>query len=157
RHPIDPGGHSTPARTGPATRAMDEGARVPGGTAGGSSHACYQYTWAARAERSGLGLVRRILPDMLPSCWRRRGRGLPAGWTWRADERSLARHRAARGCLRRAQNLLGLVAWAAGRAVRPRARGRCPMSRRRYPSDLSDAEWALLAPLLPAAKPGGRP
>ena len=31
------------------------------------------------------------------------------------------------------------------------------MSRRRYPSDLSDAEWALLAPLLPAAKPGGRP
>jgi putative transposase len=31
------------------------------------------------------------------------------------------------------------------------------MVRRRYPSDLSDAEWALLAPLLPAAKPGGRP
>lgn len=31
------------------------------------------------------------------------------------------------------------------------------MARRRYPSDLSDAEWALLAPLLPAAKPGGRP
>lgn len=24
------------------------------------------------------------------------------------------------------------------------------------PSDLSDAEWALLSPLLPAAKPGGR-
>jgi putative transposase len=30
------------------------------------------------------------------------------------------------------------------------------MGRRRSPSDLSDAEWALLAPLLPAAKPGGR-
>jgi putative transposase len=26
-----------------------------------------------------------------------------------------------------------------------------------YPSDLSDREWALLEPLLPAAKPGGRP
>ena len=31
------------------------------------------------------------------------------------------------------------------------------MGRRRYPSDLSDAEWAQLAPLLPPAKPGGRP
>lgn len=27
----------------------------------------------------------------------------------------------------------------------------------RYPSDLSDAEWELLAPLVPPAKPGGRP
>jgi putative transposase len=26
-----------------------------------------------------------------------------------------------------------------------------------YPSDLSDVEWTLLAPLLPPAKPGGRP
>jgi putative transposase len=26
-----------------------------------------------------------------------------------------------------------------------------------YPSDLTDSEWALLEPLLPAAKPGGRP
>ncbi len=26
-----------------------------------------------------------------------------------------------------------------------------------YPSDLSDAQWAQLAPLLPAAKRGGRP
>jgi putative transposase len=26
-----------------------------------------------------------------------------------------------------------------------------------YPSDLSDAEWSLLLPLLPCAKPGGRP
>jgi putative transposase len=26
-----------------------------------------------------------------------------------------------------------------------------------YPSDLTDAEWELLAPLIPAAKPGGRP
>lgn len=31
------------------------------------------------------------------------------------------------------------------------------MPRKRYPSDLTDAQWALLAPLLPAAKPGGRP
>jgi putative transposase len=31
------------------------------------------------------------------------------------------------------------------------------MSRIVYPSDLTDREWALLAPLLPAAKPGGRP
>lgn len=31
------------------------------------------------------------------------------------------------------------------------------MARRAYPSDLSEREWALLAPLLPAAKPGGRP
>jgi len=27
----------------------------------------------------------------------------------------------------------------------------------RYPSDMSDAEWDLIAPLLPPAKPGGRP
>ena len=27
----------------------------------------------------------------------------------------------------------------------------------RYPSDLTDAEWALVAPLLPPAQPGGRP
>lgn len=27
----------------------------------------------------------------------------------------------------------------------------------RYPSDLTDYEWALIAPMLPAAKPGGRP
>ncbi|MDQ3541795.1 MAG: transposase, partial [Chloroflexota bacterium] len=26
-----------------------------------------------------------------------------------------------------------------------------------YPSDLTDAEWAILAPLVPAPKPGGRP
>jgi putative transposase len=31
------------------------------------------------------------------------------------------------------------------------------MSSSGYPSDLTDQEWALLAPLLPAAKPGGRP
>jgi putative transposase len=29
--------------------------------------------------------------------------------------------------------------------------------RRRYDTDLSDAEWVLLAPLLPLEKPGGRP
>ena len=27
----------------------------------------------------------------------------------------------------------------------------------RYPSDLTDAEWARLEPLIPPAKPGGRP
>jgi putative transposase len=31
------------------------------------------------------------------------------------------------------------------------------MSREPYPSDLTDAQWQLLEPLLPAAKPGGRP
>lgn len=31
------------------------------------------------------------------------------------------------------------------------------MVRRAYPTDLSDQEWAILAPLLPPAKPGGRP
>jgi putative transposase len=31
------------------------------------------------------------------------------------------------------------------------------MPRTTYPSDLSEREWALLEPLLPAAKPGGRP
>ena len=31
------------------------------------------------------------------------------------------------------------------------------MPRARYPSDLSDAEWTLLAPLIPAPLPGGRP
>ena len=31
------------------------------------------------------------------------------------------------------------------------------MTRERYSSDLSDAQWARWAPLLPAAKPGGRP
>jgi putative transposase len=30
-------------------------------------------------------------------------------------------------------------------------------ARHRYDTDLSEAEWALLAPLLPPAKPGGRP
>lgn len=27
----------------------------------------------------------------------------------------------------------------------------------RFPSDLRDREWALIAPLIPEAKPGGRP
>jgi len=31
------------------------------------------------------------------------------------------------------------------------------MPRRRYPSDLTDAQWAELGPLVPAPKPGGRP
>ena len=31
------------------------------------------------------------------------------------------------------------------------------MSRRAYPTDLSDAQWTILEPLVPPAKPGGRP
>lgn len=31
------------------------------------------------------------------------------------------------------------------------------MNRKPYPSDLTEAEWALLAPLIPPAKTGGRP
>jgi putative transposase len=31
------------------------------------------------------------------------------------------------------------------------------LPRRPYATDLTDAEWQLLAPLIPAAKPGGRP
>lgn len=31
------------------------------------------------------------------------------------------------------------------------------MAQKRYPSDMSDAEWAVVEGLLPAAKPGGRP
>jgi transposase len=36
-------------------------------------------------------------------------------------------------------------------------RARHAPARRGYPSDLSDAEWALIAPLIPPARPGGRP
>lgn len=31
------------------------------------------------------------------------------------------------------------------------------MERKPYPTDLTDAQWEILAPLLPGAKPGGRP
>lgn len=31
------------------------------------------------------------------------------------------------------------------------------MSRKQYPSDLTDQEWAILAPLIPPAREGGRP
>jgi putative transposase len=34
---------------------------------------------------------------------------------------------------------------------------RSPAVRKRYPSDLTDEQWALIEPLLPPAKPGGRP
>ncbi len=30
-------------------------------------------------------------------------------------------------------------------------------TRKAYPSDLREAEWAILQPLVPAVKPGGRP
>ncbi len=31
------------------------------------------------------------------------------------------------------------------------------MGRKAYPSDVSDAEWAVMEAFIPAAKPGGRP
>ncbi len=31
------------------------------------------------------------------------------------------------------------------------------MARRAYPTDLTDAQWAILEPYVPAPKPGGRP
>jgi transposase len=31
------------------------------------------------------------------------------------------------------------------------------VEKRRYPTDLTDAEWAILEPLIPAEKPGGPP
>jgi putative transposase len=31
------------------------------------------------------------------------------------------------------------------------------MTRRDYPSDISDEEWEILKPLIPPEKPGGRP
>ena len=31
------------------------------------------------------------------------------------------------------------------------------MTRQRYPSDLTDAQWEAIEPLIPEAKPGGRP
>jgi hypothetical protein len=34
-------------------------------------------------------------------------------------------------------------------------RGRYDRSKLRYPSDLTDDEWALIAPLIPPAKSGG--
>jgi transposase len=34
---------------------------------------------------------------------------------------------------------------------------RCCRERRVYASDVTDKEWAILEPLIPAAKPGGRP
>src|SRR5512146_2873304 len=37
------------------------------------------------------------------------------------------------------------------------SRARYDRSALRYPSDLTDGEWAILAPLIPPAKRGGRP
>lgn len=37
------------------------------------------------------------------------------------------------------------------------ARKRHPTKKKRYPTDLNDRRWNLLKPLLPEAKPGGRP
>lgn len=31
------------------------------------------------------------------------------------------------------------------------------MNRKRYPSDLTDAQWAILEPEIPPPRPGGRP
>ena len=36
-------------------------------------------------------------------------------------------------------------------------RGRYERSRLRYPSDLTDEDWALVEPLIPPAKRGGNP
>ncbi len=44
---------------------------------------------------------------------------------------------------------MGLLMWTLDN------RGRYDRSRLRYPSDLTDAEWALVAPLIPSAKRGG--
>ena len=44
---------------------------------------------------------------------------------------------------------MGLLMWTVDN------RGRHDRSRLRYPSDLTDAEWALVEPLIPAAKRGG--
>ena len=35
--------------------------------------------------------------------------------------------------------------------------GKYTLERMPYPSDVTDEEWARLEPLIPAAKPGGRP
>jgi putative transposase len=32
-----------------------------------------------------------------------------------------------------------------------------PISEKVYPSDMSEAQWKIIAPLIPPAKPGGRP
>jgi transposase len=37
----------------------------------------------------------------------------------------------------------------------PENRPKYDRSKLRYPSDLTDEEWALIAPMIPAAKPGG--
>src|SRR5258708_20160512 len=36
-------------------------------------------------------------------------------------------------------------------------RGKYALSRMPYPSDVTDEEWAILEPLIPGEKPGGRP
>jgi hypothetical protein len=54
-----------------------------------------------------------------------------------------------RACLRRS----GVSAWSRERSVHGG-----PMARRTgYPLDLSDQQWELIEPLLPAVKTGGRP
>ena len=40
---------------------------------------------------------------------------------------------------------------------KPEHRAAADRSGLRYPSDMTDAEWALIAPLIPPAKRGGRP
>jgi len=37
------------------------------------------------------------------------------------------------------------------------ANDRTAPKRQRYPTDLTDREWAILEPLVPAPQPGGRP
>lgn len=40
---------------------------------------------------------------------------------------------------------------------KPRQKRAMGVGRAPYPSDLTDEQWQIIAPLLPAAKPGGRP
>src|SRR4051794_8694124 len=55
-------------------------------------------------------------------------------------------HNGLRVCLRRVYLVDDTSSVAEGGGIMPR---------KAYPSDLSDAQWALLAPLIPPAKPGG--
>jgi len=42
-------------------------------------------------------------------------------------------------------------------AVHPVPEGGLPMDRTPYPTDLTDEQWQILEPMIPPAKPGGRP
>lgn len=80
------------------------------------------------------------------------------GWRWR-DTSGRASQQAAGGtetAVEPQQRPSAPPAPTADRQRRPPPRGQ-PRALPRYPSDLTDQEWALVEPLLPAAKPAGRP